>query len=422
MTTPSPLSQPLTLPSGLILPNRLIKAALSEELGTAPFLPNARINALYSQWALGNWGLILTGCIHVDANHMGSPSAITIDPSLPASTVHEAYAAWATASKGESNTPSVVQLNHPGRQSPISAGKRSLFSKAVAPSAVPMDFGPGIFAKAATKLIFGTPRALTVGEIDDIVKQFAEAARVCAEAGFNGVQIHAAHGYLLAQFLSGKSNLRQDAYGGTPENRARVVVEVIRAVKEATKEYGTFCVGIKLNSVDHQEEEDGFVRQLRMIVDAGVDFVEVSGGSYEDPVMNTGYEGTRSERTAKREAFFLEFAGVVRREFPHVPLVVTGGFRTRKGMEEAVERGECDLVGIGRPAVLNPLLPKTLVFNKEVGDEEARLYARRIATPWYIKLWGVKGVGAGIETVWYATQMAALAAKVLKDGLKSTIA
>ena len=193
--------------------------------------------------------------------------------------------------------------------------------------------------------------------------------------------------------------------GGSPANRARIVVEVVHAVRGATKEWKSFAVGIKVNSVDHQDPEGlgqgarEWIEQLRLIVKAGVDFIEVSGGTYENPTMSTGPATERSARTAAREAFFLEFAAEVRKEFPQVPLIVTGGFCSRKGMMAAVAGGECDMVGLGRPAVLNPLLPKTVVLNSGVRDEDAVLYARKLATPWWLKFLGVRAIGAGIETV-----------------------
>lgn len=181
-------------------------------------------------------------------------------------------------------------------------------------------------------------------------------------------------------------------------------MEIIRAVRAATKEWKGFAVGVKVNSVDHQEQERDqgareWVGQLRLIVEAGVDFIEVSGGTYENPTMSTGPAAERSARTAAREAFFLEFAEEVRREFPHVPLIVTGGFRSRRGMEAAVAGGECDMVGLGRPAVLNPLLPKTVVLSSEVRDEDAVLYVRKLTTPWWLRFLGIRAIGAGIESV-----------------------
>jgi len=196
------------------------------------------------------------------------------------------FSAYARAGSG-SNTPLVMQINHPGRQSPAGMGKRGFFGKTVAPSAVPLSLGTGFLARVLGALIFGTPRELTIPEIEAIVAKFARTARLAAESGFHGVEIHAAHGYLLAQFLSAHTNRRTDAYGGTPEKRARIVVEIVRAIRAATQHKPGFTVGIKLNSVDHQSPEElkDCIEQLRLITE-GVDFVEISGGTYEDPQVS----------------------------------------------------------------------------------------------------------------------------------------
>ena len=195
-----------------------------------------------------------------------------------------AWKAWAHACTSE-GTPAIVQINHPGRQSPIGAGNRSLLAQNIAPSAIPMNFGPGVLPCLLNSVIFGTPKEMTVPDIQDVVERFAESARLSAEAGFSGVQIHAAHGYLLAQFLSEKSNNRNDAYGGSPEARAKIVVDIIHAIQAAVPR--GFCVGIKLNSTDHQSIQalDACKKQLRLITSAGVDFIEISGGTYEDPTV-----------------------------------------------------------------------------------------------------------------------------------------
>lgn len=175
-----------------------------------------------------------------------------------------------------------MQINHPGRQSPAGAGSRSFFAKNIAPSAIPLNMGPGLLARFASAFVFGTPREMNQTDIDSVVQQFVECSQLAAEAGFHGVQIHAAHGYLLTQFLTAETNHRTDAYGGTPEKRAKIVIDIINAVRAAAPE--GFCVGIKLNSVDHQSPEalEGCITQLKMIIEAGVDFVEISGGDYED--------------------------------------------------------------------------------------------------------------------------------------------
>ncbi len=278
---------------------------------------------------------------------------------------------------------------------------------------------------------------MTVPEIETVISQFARAARVVADAGFDGVEIHAAHGYLLSQFLSAKVNKREDGYGGDARGRARLVAEVVRAVREETKGKEGFCVGVKVNSVDFQGEGDRelreWVEQVGVMVEAGVDFVEVSGGSFEDPKVGAPFfflflssfcfpssllrlwrwltiqmmtgngepedDEEKSDRTKAREAFFLEFARAIRNEFPNVPLMVTGGFSSRRGMEQAVADGDCDLIGLGRPAILNPSAPNNVIFNHEVQDQDAVLYRKKNKTPWLMKQLGLGVIGAGIDSV-----------------------
>jgi 2,4-dienoyl-CoA reductase-like NADH-dependent reductase (Old Yellow Enzyme family) len=236
---------------------------------------------------------------------------------------------------------------------------------------------------------------MTELEIQDVVTRFVEAARISVEAGFSGVEIHAAHGYLLAQFLSQRSNHRTDAYGGSPLARAKLVVDIIHAVRNAVPA-GT-CVGIKVNSTDHTDLSE-FIIQLKAIVDAGVDFIEVSGGSIEDPMFSTGLHTQVKESTKAREAFFVDFANAIRSEFPDVPIMLTGGFRSRQGMEAAVAGGTCDLVGLARPSVIDPGLPHK-VLDTNVPEHGALAYAKKI-DPWgWAKYTGIKAVGMGAETV-----------------------
>lgn len=262
-----------------------------------------------------------------------------------------------------------------------------------------MDFGDGCLPKIIGSLAFGTPRELTVSEIREIVQHFASTARLAADAGFAGVQIHAAHGYLLTQFLSPKTNQRVDEYGGSAIKRAKIVVDIIDAIRTAVP--SGFCVGIKLNSADFQSiyDMEDFNSQLKAITTAGVDFVEVSGGTYENPeMMAQSVPAKTSDRTKTREAFFLEFAKVVRTDFPNVPLLVTGGFRTRQGMEAALAEGACDMVGLGRPSILEPLMPKTTILNQDVPDEDAHVYTQEIPVPWYMDI-GVRAIGASAQDV-----------------------
>ncbi|ROV92309.1 hypothetical protein VSDG_07284 [Cytospora chrysosperma] len=404
------LAKPITLPSGLTLPNRLLNAAMTEQMAgpSTNYLPSEAMNRSYAAWAEGGWGMVATGNVEVDSRYLGGPNdTAMIDDEAQ---MLEAWTKWAKAGKGpDGSTPFVMQVNHPGRQSPVGAGTKGFFEKNLAPSAIPMRLGDGFIAKLTSALVFGTPRAMTAAECEDVVSRFARTARVAAKAGFDGIEIHAAHGYLLAQFLSARSNTRTDAYGGTPVKRAKIVVDIIKAVRDATP--AGFTVGIKLNSVDHQTEAamSDCIEQLQVITGAGVDFLEVSGGTYEDPTMFVGAkESAKSDRTKAREAFFIEFAKAIRSRFPNVPLIVTGGFRTRLGMESALTAGGCDMVGVGRPAVLNPHLPKNIVFNKEVKDEDAKLYVKKVEIPWLARQ-APPAVGAGAESSWYSIQIAKLA-------------
>ncbi|KAK0735381.1 hypothetical protein B0T21DRAFT_348880 [Apiosordaria backusii] len=407
---PSPallLCQPLTLPvSNLTVPNRLVKASMGEGVADPKTnLPTPQLNSISSAWSTGSWGLILTGATAIDPAHLISPRDVLLNqPTLPSETVIASLKSWADSFRSPildtPNTPVIVQLNHPGKQSPRGASKtRGLFGSTLAPSAIPLDLGPGFLPALLRNLLFASPREITPKEIQDVISNFALSARVVAKAGFQGVEIHAAHGYLLCQFLSPTSNQRTDEYGGTAAKRARIVLEVIAAVREATKEFPGFAVGLKLNSVDHQLTDkkgmDDTIEQLRLIAKSGLDFVEISGGSYEDPRPRE----TVSESTKAREAFFLEFAQVAKRELAGIPLLVTGGFTTRLGMEEAVRRGDCDLVGLARPAILDPLLPRNVILNPEVKDEDAKLKRVTVPVPWLLQKTRLKIVGAGVDSV-----------------------
>lgn len=279
------LAQPITLPCGLTLPNRLVKAAMTEQMADKDYLPSADMHRVYAAWGEGGWGMVLTGNLEVNTTYLGGPADTAVNARVPEARLLESWRDWVRSSGA--SAPLVVQLNHPGRQSPYGAGSHGFFEKTVAPSAVPLRLGDGVLPAVTRALVFGTPRAMTAAEIRETVAQFARAARLAADAGFAGVEVHAAHGYLLAQFLSSASNRRTDEYGGSPANEARIVVEVVRAIREATPK--GFCVGIKLNSVDHQSPgalADCMV-QLEEIRKAGVDFLEISGGSYEDPTVSS---------------------------------------------------------------------------------------------------------------------------------------
>ncbi|WP_089243814.1 oxidoreductase [Rhodococcoides kyotonense] len=337
---PHGLGSPLALACGQVLPNRLMKAALSEGLGSTSHAPDDRLTRLYTRWGAGGYGLVITGNVMVDRTHLGEPGNVVIEDDRDL----DALSTWAKSTK-DGGAPIWMQLNHPGRQ----ANPLATRAKPVAPSAVASGV-PGLPA----------PRALTESEILEIVDRFATAASVAESAGFDGVQIHGAHGYLVSQFLSPLSNRRDDRWGGDLDGRMRFLIEVVRAIRGAVSP--GFAVGIKLNSADFQR--GGFSEAesrdtVEHLAGEHIDLIEISGGSYESPAMMG--RATVAASTAAREAYFLEYAREVRFAAGDVPLAVTGGFRTRQAMNLAVLQGECDVVGLGRPTTVMPDAAQQLI-------------------------------------------------------------
>jgi len=235
---------------------------------------------------------------------------------------------------------------------------------------------------------YARPRALTEPEILDFIQRFANVARVAKEAGFTGVQVHGAHGYLLSSFLSPVTNQRTDRWGGSLENRARFLLEAVRATRAVVGP--EFPVSVKLNSDDFRKGGftlDECVTVVRWLSEEGIDLLEVSGGTYEQPRL-LGYSGDAEtasdvpamrESTRKREAYFLDYAQTIR-EVCNCPLMVTGGFRTRDFMEEVVTSGETDVIGLGRPLCTDPDTPKDLIegrIDKTICHEDHIKLAQR---------------------------------------------
>lgn len=334
--TTSVLNTPFALPGGATIKNRLVKAAMSEQLASRTGAPTQALDRLYGRWARGGAGMLITGNVMIDQRSIGEPRNVVVEDERDLAALRR----WAFAAKADGTT-AIVQVNHPGRQSLV-----GLSSRVVAPSAIPIAY-PG-----AAK-----PRALTGEEILELIARFAETARIVVDAGFDGVQLHGAHGYLISQFLSPAANQRNDEWGGDPERRRQFLIEVTRAVRAAIGP--DRILSIKLNSSDFQR--GGFTEQESLDVIAqldgeSLDLLEISGGTYESPAMT----GSAAESTRRREAYFLEFAEVVR-EITTVPLMVTGGFRTADGMADAITTGATDLVGLARPLALEPELPAALV-------------------------------------------------------------
>ncbi|KAG2411741.1 hypothetical protein HFD88_009297 [Aspergillus terreus] len=403
------LREPVKLPCGLVFPNRLVKAAMAELMAGWSNTPNPTFVDLYDKWGQGAWGAVLTGNVQVDINHLGTP----FDPALPGPYTDkesnpDLVSLWSqyAAATQQHGPPAIVQICHPGRQSVRVAGRRGLLAPTIAPSAIPLAMGDGWLGRVLGGIVFPAPREMTQADIDAVTARFVDAARLMADAGFSGVQLHGAHGYLIDQFLNPKTNKRTDAYGGSPAHRAKFVLDILAAIRAVVP--ARFAVGIKLNSADHSAASfEDTMTQIGLLVEAGIDFLEVSGGSYEDPKM-MGLDEPKSARTAAREAFFLEFATAVRQRYPSLVLMLTGGFRTRAGAEAAIAQGACDLVGIGRPAAVDPAFAR-LLLDESVAEEEARLVLNRVPVPWYTKLVPLRAVGGGLESAYYAEQIQRIA-------------
>jgi len=330
------LFEATTLRSGVLLKNRLVKAAMEENMAAAGQNPSAQLIELYRHWALGGTGLLISGNVMISRKALTGPGGVVLD----AKSDLTLFQSWAEAGQ-QNGTKLILQLNHPGRQMPANLGQQ-----AIAPSAVALDLGQ--FSK-----MFASPRAMTLDDIAEFKQQFLLSSQLALQVGFAGVQIHAAHGYLLSQFLSPLVNHRQDQYGGPLENRARLLLELVTLLHHELP--ASFIISLKLNSADFQR--GGFSTEdakqvLLWLNPLTLDFVELSGGSYEAPAMQGD---SRDGSTLAREAYFLDFAKELQQS-AQMPLMVTGGIHRPEVAEQVLQTGVA-LVGIARALALVPDLP-----------------------------------------------------------------
>ncbi len=340
------LDEPLPLTDDVTLPNRIGKAAMSENICGTDGAPTEALIRLYERWGRGGAGMLITGNVIVHRDGRTEPHNVVVDDDrhLPM------LARWAEAAQAQ-GSKLFMQINHAGRQT-----MRAVTWAPVAPSAVAVK----------RPAVFSTPRPLTEREIEDLVDRFAFVASQAHRAGFVGVQIHGAHGYLISQFLSPLTNLRGDRWGGSLDNRMRFVLAIARAMRKATSP--TFAITAKLNSADFQRggfSPEDSVRVAEALQAEGLDMLEISGGSYEKPAMM----GAPRESTQRREAYFLEYAEQMRQTVK-MPLMVTGGFRTRAGMLQARETGAVDVIGIARPFAIDPDLARRILGGDETPLEQ----------------------------------------------------
>lgn len=352
MSEPISVSTALTLPCGAVLPNRLCKAAMTEGLADPWGRATDRHVTLYSRWAKSGAGLLLSGNIQVDRRSLERAGNIRIEGPQDDEQMARLTALAAAGTSGGGHF--WAQIGHAGRQA----------AAAVCPT--PVAPSPVALESAAWKK-GDVPKELGPEEILDIISRFGNAAKICRAAGFTGVQIHAAHGYLISEFLSPRTNHRTDEWGGSLANRARFLLEVIRATRLAVGP--DFPIGVKMNSADFQK--GGFTHAdsmtvVEMLNHEAIDLLELSGGTYEGAAMIGIVESDQLNRepvrasTAAREAYFAVYTADARK-IATMPVMATGGFRRLASMEAALNEGTCDVIGLGRPFCVDTLIGEKLL-------------------------------------------------------------
>lgn len=335
MNAPSRQLFEVTTINGLKLSNRLVRSATWEGLCAEDGRPTPALIELYRKLAQGGVGLIVTGIAYVTADGRPLPGALGLHDDALAADIRAL-----TEAVHREGGRICIQLGHAGGQTRSSlCGGRPL-----APSAV-----------AAPQYHPESPQEMTTDDIERVIEAFAAAARRAKGYGFDAVQLQAAHGYLLNQFLSPHTNLRSDAYGGDLKRRSRFLLEVYARVRAAVGD--GYPVLVKLNGSDHLAEGFGLdeaVLVAKALDAAGVDAIEVSGGTPASGERNPLRRGIASPA---QEAYNLPLARAIR---PAVrcPVLVVGGIRSVWTAKGILRRGEADYIALCRPLVRQPDLPK----------------------------------------------------------------
>lgn len=367
MTEQSVLFQRVALPCGVVLKNRIAKSAMSDSLGDGTGHPTAVQNRLYQRWAEGG----------IAASIIGEVQPTSLYPEKPGNLVLNARSDLARfkdlAQHGGVNGSFLwLQIGNAGAlaHEPISSPK--------GPSALDLD---GLSCEA-----------LGTEDIRSLPSEFAASAKLAQQAGFGGVQIHAAHGFLLSQFLSPLFNKRDDSYGGCIENRMRLLLEAINAVRMAVGP--SFPIAVKLNSSDQLEDgfgEDDALCVVEALDKSSIDLIDISGGTY--------FPGAKAASdSAGKGPYFMGFAKHARAKTSK-PLMLTGGFKTRAQAEEAIQSGCVDIVGLARALVLEPDLANRWMSNEAVDP----VFPRFADAP------------EGGITAWYTMRLTAIGSDAVVD-------
>lgn len=319
------LFEPLQLPCGVILKNRIAKSAMSDSLGDGTGHPTTEQIRLYQRWAEGGVAVSIIGEVQGSSGYAEKHGNLVLNETSDLAKFREL-----AQQGGASDTQLWLQLGHAG-------------ALAYAPTSNPK--GPSALDLPGLRCA-----ALTVDEINQLPSEFARTAQLAQQAGFGGVQVHAAHGFLLSQFLSPLFNKRSDQYGGAIANRMKLLLDTIDAIRARVGP--RFPIAVKLNSSDQLEggfEQDDGLDVVAALDRSSVDVIDISGGTY--------FPGAKSASDgAGKGPYFIEFAKRAR-AVTSKPLMLTGGFKTRVQAEEAVASGAADIVGLARALVLEPSLP-----------------------------------------------------------------
>lgn len=444
--------------------------------------PNIYHFALYSEWAKHGWGMVITGNVQVDKHHltlgrdMVVPNVLNDETLAPFKRLAQVIHGDAVVENGEYSHSSrykvrplaIMQISHPGRQSPIVVGGRSPFVPPKAPSPVRVgsvaqksavrpevnfsssirstEEGPAKDMPWTTALslrtLFQIPQEMTIDDIRDVQQGFLRAALAASKAGFDGIQLHCAHGYLLAQFMNPKTNIRQDQYSiSPPVNSLRMLREIVEAIRAMMRR--DFVVGVKINSADYiqagerpsdarlQVETNRVLDHVRAIAHWGlIDFIEVSGGDYESP------EFMSSKPTTPRQAFFSHFSRMViehinRDPAPSKPtpvpvILLTGGLRSPAHLQTALDAGHADLLGIGRGSITCPDLPVMLQKRLSYGEDRVEYQSKKdtepfacdpgddLKPPFWLPKVGL--IGASFQLAWYTVRIRSIAESRIQNG------
>lgn len=377
--------------SGLEANNPFLKAAMTERLATwddsdhsKRGIPTPELIRAYEEWGKGGFGVILSGNTFGQFQYLEAKRNPIMAGNEPERM--EAFKKMAKAAKAHGSLY-IVQLSHGGRQVPA-----EITAYPVAASEARLTHMSGNDVTSN----FGQPNALDQEGINTVIREFADAAKYAYDSGADGVQLHGAHGYLLSGFLSPSTNNRTDKYGGSLENRSRIIMEILDAVRAKVSD-PKFLLGIKLNSVEFQQ--GGFGPEecrdvCTKLEEKSVDFIELSGGSYESLAFQH-----RRESTVKRESFFLEWSDIVRQGVKKAQIYVTGGFRTAKAMADALEARSCVGIGLARPVCQEFDLPKQILEKKVASSRKSIIGEDNFLMANAVCCYQIKQVGEGHKPV-----------------------